>query len=92
MLIVILVVGWMSIVVDALKYLCLSFFVYYMCFSIFIVCYFNLLLHSFAGLHAISFWHHSLTLDHVRIPSRFFGYVLDLEWTQQVVQNKTTQY
>ena len=48
MLIVILVVGWMSIVVDALKYLCLSFFVYYMCFSIFIVCYFNLLLHSFA--------------------------------------------
>ena len=85
----ILVVGWMSIVVDALKYLCLSFFVYYMCFSIFNVV--ILICYSFAR---ISFWHHSFTLvDHVvRIPSRFFGYVLDLEWTQQVVQNKTTQY
>ena len=73
----ILVVGWMSIVVDALKCLCLPFLVYYMCFSIFnvviLICY--------------SFAHHV-----VRIPSRFFGYVLDLEWTQQVVQNKTTQY
>ena len=89
MLIVILVVGWMSIVVDALKCLCLPFFVYYMCFSIFNVV--ILICYSFAR---ISFWHHSFTLvDHVvRIPSRFFGYVLDLEWTQQVVQNKTTQY
>ena len=64
MLIVILVVGWMSIVVDALKYLCLSFFVYYMCFSIFIiVCYFRFSLFHFTtkrhlGLEmAIWYWH-----------------------------------
>ena len=31
-------------------------------------------------------------MDMIRIYTRFFGYVLDLEWTQQVLQNKTTQY
>ena len=90
MLIVILVVGWMSIVVDALKCLCLPFLVYYMCFSIFIVCYFNLLF--ICTMIFILAFIYLTGIDHVRIPSRFFGYVLDLEWTQHVLQNKTTQY
>ncbi len=34
----------------------------------------------------------TVSLYMIRIYIRFFGYVLDLEWTQQVLQNNTTQY